>query len=499
MILAMSVLQGPVLADDEDYCVTSRTVIGDTGKSELYKVWDIPHLNKPLLLYSPSWTSNVLERDLSTTAFSPPSPFPSGPLGLAKYVVETSGRVVGISGHGLYSLSEGDAIFKEISAGPEKNFHKVVHLPLTGETLIVMNREWYLLDGEALLAWPVWQELKAAGVTEILAPVWLPGMNGYILQTKERSFWGKDKSSIYVKIGAQPVRHIYDLEQFSVGMYLGVSSMTFSENASGSEVIGASKNEGFVFNPASEGKAQLLFLQNKPAYTVGFIDTGRSELHDTFLLFSDDRLVLPTTERSQSALKYYVDGHLEDVPGDIIRRGQFGGAFAVDLRTIGKTAIWARGGLWLYDGSRVQHVAGSEKLHFMDDFIEFTGADSVLLLGRGGFFELSREGKLSPLGTPFQTQFGENGTSPELVFWQAENEAVFFTQQGIFVMNEAREFRKLSEQIIHPRSNFVSDPLEFPADRAIVVRASPLGQDRFIRISKGQQESELPCGYWTAD
>ncbi|HEY8564755.1 MAG TPA: hypothetical protein VIL65_04590 [Beijerinckiaceae bacterium] len=127
----------------------------------------------------------------------------------------------------------------------------------------------------------------------------------------------------------------------------------------------------------------------------------------------------------------------QEIPGGdvgIHRPGPNATGRIQDLPTLGRTLIFGREGLHLYDGERMIPVPDSGAAHLGDfpRIYDLSAIGRVVVSTSKGLFELGRDGRLAALRMPFST---EGLSPPDLADWPHGGVGVVSTREGIYLLD----------------------------------------------------------------
>lgn len=422
-------------------------------------LWSFPRHAQPVVLDHPSRSVFVVDENAALVPY--PSPFPSWPHGLNRFVVEEGGRVVGISTEGLFVLEPGETVFRRLDeyAPPEKYSGALEYLPAHGITLVGRSGNWFVLRGERLEPWSAWDALKRQHGVEQAGIRAVPGTGAVIAL---ENWLGGFGSRIFLMTEEEPWRVVGELKHVFWTPYGGPSPLQGMLLKEPEGFAFENNQEGFWLPPSTAGEAMVVFRSERDLKaSVLSSATGRFVVADR---------ELAERARSSTYLLHLTESGLAPVPGDRVTSGSF--TFLLwDLASIGRLAVQPSAlveGLWLYDGERADRVRLPDDLRHEQIFVrELPAIGRTLLLSRHGIYDLSSEGAVSALDIPFS--LGDRLL--QIVNWSDERVALAFTTEGVFVIRPDLSISRASGSKVAPHWKISMGSVELPAREAMLVPA----------------------------
>ena len=127
----------------------------------------------------------------------------------------------------------------------------------------------------------------------------------------------------------------------------------------------------------------------------------------------------------------------EDIPGGDIGVASpqvFPHGRLQDLPTLGRALIEGESGLFFYDGTKIQPVAGGERARIGDlpHVYDLRTIGRVIVAARNGLFELTADGSLTARPMPFAVT---GLPQPALADWPSAGVALISTRDGVFALD----------------------------------------------------------------
>jgi hypothetical protein len=358
------------------------------------------------------WTINADRRLVSYTA-----PFPR--TFLDRWVVEPwSRRVVATTHNGPVSvLRPGTRRFEVISGDSPQHqgfFGGPFVLPRRKETIILSKGLPLVVEDSSLRPWLSSEQLNQLAPKGIASLLDIPSFPATVVIDKDMQVSVLDENNSWHRVTSLPKDDfgalVFDVPDASTALLMTAKSVV------------ALRKGGSTTSPSF--RADTLRTTKAIGASAPF---HRTRLFGHVLTF------LPEGHWRRLTASGFVE-----IPGGDIGLGRpdlFPNGRLQDLATLRRTLVEGRDGLYLYDGARMTRIPDSDRdrLGELPSVYDLPSIGRVLIAGRRGLFELSREERLVPVRMPFPSE-----GLPALQFadWPEAGVALAATQRGIFVIDQ---------------------------------------------------------------
>jgi hypothetical protein len=352
-------------------------------------------------------------------------PFPHSFFDQGRWIREPwSSRVVAITyvpppGGGVSVLTPGSGRFEKIAGG---FFDGIYVLPRRKMTVVTSNTGASLIVGDReLTPWPSHDQLAAHNIRGIYSIQDAPSLNATVVLDLDRRVYVLTDDDEWYRVGT--------LDKKDYGAVL---------DAPGSQGVLLAANHSVLFiRKASDG----------PHFRATVLDSGRaygasfpfkvSSLFGQVLTYASGGL-FGLLGRGRGWRHLTANG-FESVPGGDIglppRPDPYGGRIQ-DLPTIGRTLIEGREGLFLYNGQTMTPIVGAERkvIGEFPSAYDLPSIQRVVVTTQNGMFNLTRDGKLVAMTTPFPA---DRWLRPQLADWPDAGMALLLARAGLFTLDSA--------------------------------------------------------------
>jgi len=399
---------------------------GAATAADLYQPWRITEFSSripglhSLVFLAPNrggqWTIDASRRLVPYVG-----PFPSVTFDRTDWVREPwSLRVVGITfgvplsgGGGVSVLTPGAGRFEKIDPRP---FDGVYTLPRRKLTVVTSRTEGPLIVGDRKVTpWLSPEQMAAHDVRGIYSVHDAPSLNATIVVDQDRHVYVLTDDDRWQRVGRLDKNDrgpVFDAPGSQGALLAGNYSVMFIRKQSdGKHFSAATLDWGRAYGASFPFKESRLFGQIL-TYADGGLFGGRGWRRLTARGFQS----IPGSDIGLPRPDLFPDGQIQD------------------LTAIGRTLIEGRDGFFLYDGQKLTAVSGGERgaIGDLPRAHDLPSIGRVVVTTQNGMFELTRDGRLVRMSTPFPA---DGLPLPELADWPDSGVAVVSARSGMFTLD----------------------------------------------------------------